>query len=544
MRSTMQCQNPLTLVWGSLFIVLLLSGCSDGDNHNDSDAIPAIEKPQAANPTVHGPISGGGGAECCVINFGALAVDLRTQGYVPGTPFYAGVNFDEAEVGYLETEYFISGTAMSYIPTDELRSDGVWPVEGADAAEFTSRIVVLRPMNDADFNGTVVVEWFNVSGGVDAAPDLTQMQTELMREGYAWVGVSAQRAGVEGGGAFDLPLKVIDAERYASLNHPGDSFSYDIFSQAAQSVRNPVGMDPLGGLSVERMIAVGQSQSAFRLVTYVNAIHPTIELFDGFIIHSRGNGSSALSQIPQVEVATPDPVFIREDLPELVLTLQAETDIFRLNSVTQRQPDTETLRLWEVAGAAHSDVYTTIKGPVDRGDDPTVADVISNNDDRPPFITCPLPVNDGPGHWVAKAAIAAVDGWIRTGDPAPSAPLLTLNAQRTGFEYDNLGNVLGGVRTPYVDAPVALLSGEGQPPANAAFCGLFGTTVLFDEAMLAELYPDKAAYVEAIDRATDAAVAARFIRPADAELIKARARTSPIGSVAGAGWQSNVQPMK
>lgn len=516
-------QRMPTTCMASLTLVLALAGCSDG---NDNTLIGA--KPQADNPVVEGPVSGGGGAECCIINFGALAVDLREQGYTPGTPFYAGLTFDEAEMGYRETEYFISGTAKSYSATDTLDSDGVWSVQPAEAAEYKSRIVVLRPMNDADFNGTVVVEWFNVTGGLDAAPDWTQMHTELMREGYAWVGVSAQSVGIEGGGAFDLPLKVIDAQRYGSLHHPGDSFSYDIFSQAAQAVRNPVGLDPLEGLQVQRMIAVGESQSASRLATYVNAIHPTIALFDGFVIHSRGSSSAPLSRPPQLEILAPDPVFIREDLREPVLTLQTETDIFRLNSVALRQADSAAFRLWEVAGASHSDVYTTIKGPQDRGDDPTVADVISNKDARPPFIQCATPVNDGPGHWVAKAAVAAVDRWIRSGEAAPSAPLLALSADETGFEYDNLGNVKGGIRTPYVDAPVAVLSGEGQPPASS-FCGLFGTTELFDAATMATLYPDNATYVNAIDTATDAAVDAGYLVPADAALIKARARTSGIG---------------
>lgn len=508
----------------SLVLLLALTACSDG-----SDTPPMAQKPQAANPVVDGPISGGGGADCCIINFGALAVDLREQGYTPGTPFYAGLTFDEAEVGYRESEYFISGTATSYIATDQLGSDGTWRIEPAAAAEYKSRIVVLRPANDADFNGTVVIEWFNVTGGLDAAPDWIQMHTELMREGYAWVGVSAQSVGIEGGGAFDLPLKIVDRERYDSLYHPGDSFSYDIFSQAAQAVRNPAGLDPLEGLKVQRMIAVGESQSASRLVTYVNAVHPTIALFDGFVIHSRGSRSASLSQDPQVAIATPDPVFIREDLPEPVITLQTETDIFRLNSVAQRQSDSAAFRLWEVAGSAHSDVYTTLKGPQDRGDDPTVADVISNKDARPPFIQCAIPVNDGPGHWVAKAAVAAVDRWIRSGEAAPSAPMLALNGDGTAFDFDELGNVNGGIRTPYVDAPVAILSGEGQPPTST-FCGLFGTTELLDAATMATLYPDHATYVNAIDAATDAAVDARFLLPADAALIKERARTSGIGA--------------
>ena len=64
-------------------------------------------------------------------------------------------------------------------------------------------------------------------------------------------------------------------------------------------MRHPVGINPLGDLVYERMIAVGESQSAFRLVTYVNAIHPLVHLYDGFLIHSRGGGGAALSQAPQ-----------------------------------------------------------------------------------------------------------------------------------------------------------------------------------------------------------------------------------------------------
>jgi hypothetical protein len=463
---------------------MALASCHDGDSDHDRQP----DKPRAANPTVEGPVSGGGADDCCIIEVLGLTVDLRDQGYTPGTPFYAGVSYDLAELGYREDEFFISGTAQSYIATDELGSDGIWSVEPAEGAQYKSRIVVVRPIDEADFNGTVIVEWFNVTGGLDAAPDFLLTHTELTREGYTWVGVSAQIVGIEGGGAFDLPLKSIDPERYGSLNHPGDSYAYDIFSQAAQSVRNPVGPDPLDGLAVERMIAVGQSQSAYHLATYYNAIHPTIDLFDAFIVHGRGGGSSPLSKAPQADIPTPDIVLIRDDLPEPVIQLQTETDVFLLGTPSARQEDSDTIRLWEVAGSSHSDGYTTFKSPEDRGDDPSVADVVARKDASPPFINCDLPVNDGPQHWVAKAAITALNNWLASGETAPSAPRLEVMPNGTEFALDQFGNAKGGIRTPYVDTPVARFSGLGGS-GGFGLCRLFGTTDLFDDATLAPWRP-------------------------------------------------------
>ena len=62
--------------------------------------------------------------------------------------------------------------------------------------------------------------------------------------------------------------------------------SYDIFSQAGQAVRRPVGVDALGGLKARREIAIGESQSAFRLATYINSINPLANEYDGFLVLS------------------------------------------------------------------------------------------------------------------------------------------------------------------------------------------------------------------------------------------------------------------
>ena len=91
-------------------------------------------------------------------------------------------------------------------------------------APYTTRAVVYRPTDARAFNGTVIVEWMNVSGTTDANPDWTLTHNELVRKGYVWVGVSAQAVGLNA-------TKVVDPVRYAALSHPGDSFSYDIFSQ-------------------------------------------------------------------------------------------------------------------------------------------------------------------------------------------------------------------------------------------------------------------------------------------------------------------------
>ena len=75
--------------------------------------------------------------------------------------------------------------------------------------------MVRRPADATAFSGTVVAEWLNVSSGADAGPDWTYLADEIVRRGHAWVGVSAQYVGVEGGSAAvgDLGLAALKTER-------------------------------------------------------------------------------------------------------------------------------------------------------------------------------------------------------------------------------------------------------------------------------------------------------------------------------------------
>ena len=410
--------------------------------------------------------------------------------------------------GWVEEELELSGTATTYTSEDELPTDGKSDLGTAFEEPFATRVVVRRPP-EADFNGTVLVEWFNVSGGFDAHPDYTYMADEILRGGYAWVGVSAQYVGIEGGPvAVSTPvsaaagagegLRKMDPERYGDLDHPGDAFSYDIYTQAADAARSG---DLLGGLEPDRVLAVGESQSAFALTTYANGVQPLTDTFDGFLIHSRGSATAPLGVFDAgIDIAgtlSGPPTVIRDDLDVPVLTLESESDVVGvLNYLPARQPDTATFRLWEVAGTAHADRFQL--GPL--------ADQLG----------CPVPVNDGPQHLVAKAALRALDSWVRDGTEPPSAELLTVAG--TAYERDADGIVRGGIRTPLVDVPVDTLSGDPAPD-GPLHCLLFGTTTPLTDGRLAELYADRAAYLSGFEDSADAAVAAGFVLPEDREAL-------------------------
>jgi hypothetical protein len=240
--------------------------------------------------------------------------------------------FDIASVGYVAEEFFVSGAASSYAPAAELGPDGQWSVTPSSTADYTTRMVVLTPADRAKFNGTVIVEWLNVSGGIDAPAVWFMAHREMVRAGYAYVAVSAQRVGVEGGESLiglDMSLKTQDPTRYASLRHPGDAFCYDIFSQIGRLVQDAERSGVLGPLKPEHVIAVGESQSALFLTTYVNAADPLAKVYDGFLVHSRFAPAAPLdgnSIFADSQPNTPQPVTFRVDLRVPLITVVTETD--------------------------------------------------------------------------------------------------------------------------------------------------------------------------------------------------------------------------
>ena len=106
-----------------------------------------------------------------------------------------------------------------------------------------------------------MLDWVNVTAQFENAVDTLEAREMLLREGWAFVHVSAQSAGLC---CTPLTPKVWDPVRYAAINHPGDAYAADMFSQVAKAIRTDraAALDPMGDLKVRRVIAAGQSQSA------------------------------------------------------------------------------------------------------------------------------------------------------------------------------------------------------------------------------------------------------------------------------------------
>ncbi|MGD1172349.1 alpha/beta hydrolase domain-containing protein [Mycobacterium seoulense] len=456
---------------------------------------------------------------------------------VPGRPRLLLGAYDLADVGYTAKEFFVSGTATSYTPTVPLGPDPRWSVSPSGTADYTTRMAVLSPTDPARFNGTALVEWLNVSGGIDAPAVWMMAHREIVRAGYAYVAVSAQRVGVDGGASLlgvDMSLKNQDPTRYAPLHHPGDAFSYDIFSQIGAVIGNAADTGVLGDLRARRVLALGESQSAMFLTTYVNAVDPVAEAYDGFFVHSRFGPAAPLdgSSIFD-EASAPHAVAFRPDLRVPLLTIITETDLFggaREAYYFARQPDNPWLRVWEIPGAAHADNYTIQVAPIDSGTAP-LADLVAAYAPTNTLMGQRLShdINFAPQHhYVAQAALAALDAWVRTGEPAPAAePMRVRDADGPRPILDDHGLVLGGVRTPWVDVPVARTSGLGGE--ESIMSALFGSGELFDAGTLRRLYPGgMSQYLQRFTVALDASIRSGFILAADRdEILELAAATYP-----------------
>ena len=448
------------------------------------------------------------------------------------TPFLAWFQ-DLSLDAYTEEEYLVSGAADIYDYTDDVGQRPDTQVVTADAP-YVTRMLVRRPEDAAQFNGTVYVEVLNATAGWDGDPIWQSTHEYMIREGAAWVGVSTKPVTVDflrdGWGRPPWPER--DASRYASLSMPDFSQVWDMLTQIGGLLRTPSSSDnPLSDFAIDTLIMVGYSQSAAYQVTYANSFHDAAQMsngssiYDGYYI-SAGGASAKHVRGPTED--TPENL-VRGDERNLtvvdapVIRFQTQTEIVNFPSfpVRQSEVDFPLLRFYEMAGGSHVDAQLNAVGG---------QALVRDLGLEPSFCPSPaIPYNPIRIGYVQAAVMDALGQWVATGDEPPASRFMALTTDADGntvLQRDANGNAVDGIRPPDIRVPLGTYVESNDGPG---FCGLFGGFDPFDDATIDALYPSVEAYLTDYKRALLMSLDEGFLLRSDAFEQMAVAVDSGIG---------------
>ncbi len=391
------------------------------------------------------------------------------QGLRPLAPGTAPDDF-----GYATEEYFVWGTA--------------------EGQPYRTRILVRRPRPAQRFSGIVILEAMHSNG---YAVTFEAARKSILMRGHVQVEVAAQKTNV------DVTLKAFNPVRYASLSIASSAQTSEILAQVAYLLKSDLSGGPLASLSVRHLVLVGASQSSVVLRAFEAQKHfqermpDASPLVDGYL------AASTLGPTPMMKV----------DVPTIHMPTMTEATAWAAGGERYRRADSDEpgsqYRLYEVAGMAHADSR----------------DVVAYSPNP-----CTLPVSHFPWGAMVAMGLDALVEWVDHGVTPPHAPPLEVDndAANDGsvLALDENGNAKGGVRTPYVDVPVAAygVPNAGATPAADFACSIAGWRIGYDAQTLYDLYRNHGAYVSRFDRRLLQVMRDGWILPEYAEDVRGDAR--------------------
>ena len=436
--------------------------------------------------------------------------------------------------GYVEEEFFVSGRANVY----DWAADGGPAVETPNAP-YTTRIMLRRPADPQRFSGNVIVEIGNVGRGYDFSFTWGVSHDYFMENRDAWVAITYAPENVEA-------LKKFDAARYAALSMANptpnercaagpnaaaapapmeEGLRWDLISQVGALLKSARPGGPLAGFNVQRVYGTSHGGE---LATYIAIFHPRARLandrpvYDGYVQH-RHPGLTRLRQCGAAAAAN-HPGHILRNVGVPLIRVVSQTDV--LGTYARRREDSDAAgdryRLYEVAGAPHADAafYPYIPSVADQvktGAEGFLASWPFATQCEPEMSLLRVPIMT----YALDAAFANLTRWVRDGVPAPRAERIAVRNSGTPearVVLDEVGNAVGGVRSPYLDVPVATYRTNSGGPG---LCRNLAHNEAFDWARLDAMYGSPQGYAAQVSESVDRLVQERWLTESDGRRIKA-----------------------
>jgi hypothetical protein len=325
------------------------------------------------------------------------------------------------------------------------------------------------------------------------------LHASLQKDGDAWIGITVRAPAA-------TALKKLDPARYATLNLPVNDIEWDILRQVGGLTKQSGPRSPLEGLKVRRLYMAGYSQSGIDVATFAMAFTPLTRMsdgtsvYDGYLPESHSGSLTPLKSGTTVLVRFESRPMVPVTVPVLDTETQTDIEGFRAainptlsytspGSALVRRSDADTpadrYRLWEIPGAPHA---------------PKIPGCVGSSD---------FPVDA-----FARAAYAALTRWAEQGIAPPTAA--RIETAKIGVvsvsQLDTTGNALGGVRSPFVDVPLARYQAHSMP---GAICELAGRKTFLPAAMLARRYGTQDDYMTKFDTDLGKTIAAGFLLNSD-----------------------------
>lgn len=476
----------------------------------------------------------------------------------PGSRPFLGAEAVLAAAGYVEEEYFLSGAANVYDWAGTGRAVKV--IDGP--GRYVTRILVRRPRDPARFGGNVEVTLLNASLGFDT--DGPTDVARIVRQGDVWIGITTKAITAKALQRFDpvryAPLdwrnpappagrcaqptmippymvggpEVREAMAKAGMRdswpETEDGLVWDMLAQLGQLLKSERRAAILPGFGKPRIFMAGVSQSAIYIRTWLAGFHDRTRTPDGKPVYDGYLGvvGPAMIRINQcaADIALDDPrqKLAPPDVP--FISISSEGEMWQARYTHQADAFTRRggIVTYEVAGTSHGRI--DVPGlPEDRLSRPPLADMVKAGMQMPAggapnLIPAGGAPNDLAWRPLVRGAFRNLQLWAIRGTRPPRAPGIALDAKRE-IARDRHGNAHGGVRTPYVEAPLAAYTGY---LSEGGMGGITGAKRPLSPQVLKVLYPDQAAYLTQFDRATDRLLAGRWISSEDAAAMKAAAR--------------------